>query len=153
MRHARYIILCVFFAFLFFLIFFCVCVFFLLEQDRRFLFFIFLRKSIGICTPYLFLLFPVSGYLLVGCLRFNTRDRTISYSSFSWQKKNSRSFFFLVFFCGAGFKQLFNKSRNIPSMMYSARANPGTPKVRTNAHSTVALTRCSVILAKYRLTV
>lgn len=29
----------------------------------------------------------------------------------------------------AGYKKLFNASPNIPSMMYSARANPGTPKV------------------------
>lgn len=29
-----------------------------------------------------------------------------------------------------GFKQLFNSSRTIPSMIYSARASPGTPKVR-----------------------
>lgn len=30
----------------------------------------------------------------------------------------------------AGFKKLFRSSPNIPSMIYSARANPGTPKVR-----------------------
>lgn len=30
-----------------------------------------------------------------------------------------------------GFKQLFDSTRSIPSMIYSARANPGTPKVRT----------------------
>lgn len=33
-----------------------------------------------------------------------------------------------------GFKQLFNSSSNIPSMIYSARANPGTPKVSCTCH-------------------
>ncbi|CAM9135904.1 unnamed protein product [Laminaria digitata] len=32
-----------------------------------------------------------------------------------------------------GFKQLFNSSRTIPSMIYSARASPGTPKVSPKA--------------------
>eukprot|EP00752_Nemacystus_decipiens_P014993 g13350.t1 len=32
-----------------------------------------------------------------------------------------------------GYKKLFSSSPNIPSMIYSARANPGTPKVSPNA--------------------
>ena len=43
----------------------------------------------------------------------------------------------LVSFCclllrvrSSGFKELFNTSHKIPSIIYSARNNPGTPKVR-----------------------
>lgn len=38
--------------------------------------------------------------------------------------------FLFSFFLSPGYKKLFNSSPNIPSIIYSARANPGTPKVR-----------------------